>query len=201
VNGAANKFAAGNLAITPERRQLREEEPMQDATIGILLLVAAGIMNASFTLPMKFTQKWAWENTWTVWTVCALLILPTLAALLTIPNLGTVYKNAGAQNVIMVASCGLAWGIAQVLFGLAVHAIGIALGFAIVLGLSAAIGSLIPLIRLHPEKIFTPAGFAAIVRDGALVNRGMPQFAELSDAQLDSLRHYVRAKARESRAK
>jgi mono/diheme cytochrome c family protein len=26
----------------------------------------------------------------------------------------------------------------------------------------------------------------------------MPQFAELSDAQLDSLRHYVRAKARES---
>jgi quinohemoprotein ethanol dehydrogenase len=39
---------------------------------------------------------------------------------------------------------------------------------------------------------------AAIVRDGALVSHGMPQFAELSDAQLDSLRHYVRAKAREA---
>ena len=135
---------------------------MTDATAGLTLLVAAGIMNASFTLPMKFTQKWAWENTWTVWTVCALLVLPPLAAFLTISNLGTVYARAGANNVILVALCGFAWGIAQVLFGLAVNAIGIALGFAIVLGLSAAIGSLIPLIRLHPEKIFTPSGLAAI---------------------------------------
>jgi quinohemoprotein ethanol dehydrogenase len=46
--------------------------------------------------------------------------------------------------------------------------------------------------------LLSAEGFAAIVRDGALVSRGMPQFAELSDAQLDSLRHYVRAKARAS---
>jgi quinohemoprotein ethanol dehydrogenase len=44
------------------------------------------------------------------------------------------------------------------------------------------------------------AGFAAIVRDGSLVSRGMPRFAELSDAQLDSLRHFVRAQARQSQA-
>jgi len=37
-----------------------------------------------------------------------------------------------------------------------------------------------------------------VVRDGALVGRGMPRFAELSDAQLESLRHFVRARARES---
>jgi quinohemoprotein ethanol dehydrogenase len=48
--------------------------------------------------------------------------------------------------------------------------------------------------------LLSASGFAVIVRGGALVSRGMPQFAELSDAQLDSLRHYVRAKARESRA-
>jgi L-rhamnose-H+ transport protein len=135
---------------------------MQDATAGLVLLVIAGVMNASFTLPMKFTKKWAWENTWTVWTVFGLLIFPPLAAYLTIPHLGEVYARAGVDNVIMVAVCGLAWGIAQVLFGLAVNAIGIALGFAIVLGLSAALGSLIPLIRLHPEKIFTAAGLTAI---------------------------------------
>jgi quinohemoprotein ethanol dehydrogenase len=48
------------------------------------------------------------------------------------------------------------------------------------------------------EVPLSASAFAAIVRDGTLVSRGMPQFAELSDAQLDSLRHYVRAKARES---
>lgn len=135
---------------------------MHDATAGLVLLMVAGVMNASFTLPMKFTKKWAWENTWTVWTLFALLILPALTAYLTIPNLGVVYSKAGADVVVMVALCGLAWGVAQVLFGLAVNAIGIALGFAIVLGLSAALGSLIPLIRLHPEKIFTASGLTVI---------------------------------------
>jgi L-rhamnose-H+ transport protein len=135
---------------------------MQDTTAGLVLLVIAGVMNASFTLPMKFTKKWAWENTWTVWAVFGLLFFPPLVAYLTIPNLGEVYAKAGVPSVILVALCGLAWGVAQVLFGLAVDAIGIALGFAIVLGLSAALGSLIPLIRLHPEKIFTPAGLMAI---------------------------------------
>jgi L-rhamnose-H+ transport protein len=135
---------------------------MHDATAGLMLLVIAGVMNASFTLPMKFTRKWAWENTWTVWTLFALLILPALTAYLTIPNLGAVYSRAGAEVVVLVAMCGLAWGVAQVLFGLAVNAIGIALGFAIVLGLSAALGSLIPLIRLHPEKIFTASGLTVI---------------------------------------
>lgn len=135
---------------------------MQDTGTGIALLVAAGVMNASFTLPMKFTRKWAWENTWAVWTVWALLILPAIVAYATVTNLGTVYSQAGVQNVILVALCGLAWGVAQVLFGLAVNAIGIALGFAIVLGLSAAIGSLLPLIRLHPDKVFAPAGLAVI---------------------------------------
>jgi len=135
---------------------------MHDATAGLTLLVVAGVMNASFTLPMKFTKKWAWENTWTVWTVFALLMLPALTAYLTIPNLGTVYSRAGSEVVVLVALCGLAWGVAQVLFGLAVNAIGIALGFAIVLGLSAALGSLIPLIRLHPEKMFTASGLTVI---------------------------------------
>ncbi len=135
---------------------------MPDATAGIALLVVAGVMNASFTIPMKFTKKWAWENTWAVWSVYSLLILPAVVAYLTVPNLGTVYSQAGTRNVLLVAVCGFAWGIAQVLFGLAVDSIGVALAFAIVLGLSAAIGSLIPLIQLHPDKIFTPAGLGVI---------------------------------------
>lgn len=136
---------------------------MEDATLGIALLVLAGIMNASFTLPMKFTGRWAWENTWAVWSLWALLILPPAAAYLTVPNLALVYSRAGAANIVLVAVCGLAWGIAQVLFGMAVDAIGIALAFAVVLGLSAATGSLVPLFRLHPEKVATPAGLGVML--------------------------------------
>lgn len=42
--------------------------------------------------------------------------------------------------------------------------------------------------------------FAHVVRDGALRERGMPAFQELTDEQLDSLRHFVRQKARDSAA-
>ena len=37
--------------------------------------------------------------------------------------------------------------------------------------------------------------FAAIVRDGALTQNGMPAFAHLTDGELDSIRHYIRQQA------
>ncbi|HLZ99456.1 MAG TPA: PQQ-dependent dehydrogenase, methanol/ethanol family [Steroidobacteraceae bacterium] len=64
-------------------------------------------------------------------------------------------------------------------------------------GTGLVAGGNAPDLRASPVPL-SAAAFAAIVRDGTLVSRGMPQFAELSDAQLDSLRHFVRAKARES---
>jgi quinohemoprotein ethanol dehydrogenase len=43
-------------------------------------------------------------------------------------------------------------------------------------------------------------GFESVVRGGALLPRNMPRFDELTDAELESLRHYLRARARESLA-
>lgn len=135
---------------------------MNETTLGLLLLVLAGVMNGSFTLPMKFTRQWNWENTWLAWTIFALLIFPPVLAGLTIPHLGEVYSDAGAGIVIRVAAFGAGWGVSQVLFGLAVDSIGIALTFSIVLGLSAAVGSLVPLFQLHSEKAFTHEGLGII---------------------------------------
>ena len=56
---------------------------MNQSAIGILLLILAGAMNGSITLPMKFTKKWAWENTWLAWTIFALCVFPPVLALLT----------------------------------------------------------------------------------------------------------------------
>ena len=135
---------------------------MDQASAGFLILVVAGVMNASFTLPMKFTRKWNWENTWLVWTLFALVIFPPLAAFATIPQLTQLYAEVSPGLVVTVAIFGAGWGIAQVLFGLAVDSIGIALTFSIVLGISAAVGSVIPLIRLHPEMLLATGGLITI---------------------------------------
>jgi L-rhamnose-H+ transport protein len=98
---------------------------------------------------MKFARRWAWENIWLAWTFFALVLLPVVAAGASIPSLGAVYQDAGAGAIAVVTLCGAGWGLAQVLFGLSIDAIGIGLTFSIVLGVSAAVGSVIPLIRLQ----------------------------------------------------
>ena len=136
---------------------------MNSALAGVLLLVVAGIMNGSFTLPMKFTRQWAWENTWLVWTIWALVIFPPLMTFLTVPNLHSVYASVPASVIVIVAACGAGWGISQVFFGLAVESVGIALAFSIILGIAAAVGGLFPLIRYHADKLFTPSGIDVLV--------------------------------------
>jgi L-rhamnose-H+ transport protein len=135
---------------------------MNETLAGMALLILAGAMNGSFTLPMKFTRKWNWENTWLAWTFFALILFPPILAFFTIPRLGDVYAASGTGPAIQVALFGAGWGIAQVLFGLAVDSIGIALTFSIVLGLSAAVGSLVPLVQFHSERVFTRGGMGII---------------------------------------
>ncbi len=135
---------------------------MNSAIAGIFLLVLAGVMNGSFTLPMKFTRQWAWENTWLVWTIWALVIFPPVMTLATIPDLRAVYSSVAGAVIATVAACGAGWGISQVFFGLAVESVGIALAFSVILGISAAVGSLFPLIRLHAEQVFTRAGLEVL---------------------------------------
>lgn len=135
---------------------------MINTVSGLLLLVFAGAMNASFTMPMKFTRRWAWENTWLAWTIFALLLLPVVVTSATVPELGAVYRSTDTRILLEVIGFGTGWGVAQVLFGLAVDAIGIALSFSLVLGTAAAVGTLVPLLRLHPERLNSPAGLGVL---------------------------------------
>ncbi|MCA6078747.1 PQQ-dependent dehydrogenase, methanol/ethanol family [Fulvivirga sedimenti] len=43
---------------------------------------------------------------------------------------------------------------------------------------------------------FSSEAFASVVRDGARVSMGMPQFPDLTDEQLEGLRHFIRDKSR-----
>ena len=136
---------------------------MSPAALGLLILLLAGAMNGSFTLPMKFTRQWAWENTWLAWTIFALGAFPPLLTLATVPNLRQAFVVAGAAPILTVAACGAGWGISQVFFGLAVDAVGIALAFSVILGIGTAVGSLTPLVQMHSEKIFTPGGMVILL--------------------------------------
>jgi quinohemoprotein ethanol dehydrogenase len=62
-------------------------------------------------------------------------------------------------------------------------------------GAGVVAGGNAPDLRESPAIVRSEA-FAAIVKNGALLERGMPRFAELSRAQLEDLRGYLRLQAK-----
>lgn len=131
---------------------------MVDLKVGGAFVLLAAIANASFALPMKWMSRWSWENIWLVWSISSLLLLPLVAAWLTVPHLFAGYLEVTPEVIARVIFFGFAWGIAQVLFGLSVDAIGMALTFSIVLGTSAAVGTIVPFVLLHPDLLSTRVG-------------------------------------------
>lgn len=135
---------------------------MSNAIAGIFLLALAGFMNGSFILPMKFMRRWAWENAWLFWSVYALAVFPVFLVLVTVVWPREVYQQTPHSVTWIVILCGASWGISQVFFGLAIEAVGMGLGFSVILGISAAVGSIVPLVRFHPEQIFSRQGLTVL---------------------------------------
>jgi L-rhamnose-H+ transport protein len=125
---------------------------------GIALIIISGILQGSFALPLKYTRKWSWENTWLSYSLMAYLILPWLIAFLTVPQLKEILQQTSTATLRGTILFGFGWGLGCLTFGLGIDYLGMALGFAITLGLTAAIGTLIPLLVLSPEKLMSAQG-------------------------------------------
>lgn len=61
-------------------------------------------------------------------------------------------------------------------------------------GTAAVAGGYAPDLRASPVTLSAPA-FEAIVQQGSLLSRGMPNFPELSGEELEAMRHYIRQQA------
>ena len=123
---------------------------------GLAVVLAAGLFQGSFMAPSKWIKGWAWENYWLIFAQTAYLICPWLIAVFAIPRLPEVYFGAPPGVLLVVALLGIGWGAGAITFGLGVEAIGISLGFAIILGVAATCGTLIPLL-ISPPKDFSMA--------------------------------------------
>jgi len=129
---------------------------------GTAVVLLAGVLNGSFAAPMKRMPLWRWENSWLIFAVTGLVIFPWIITCGTIPHLGSVYSGASWPTLEKVALFGFAWGIGSTLCGLGISRIGLALAFAVILGITASFGSLIPLAVLHPEELGSRRGIALI---------------------------------------
>lgn len=112
--------------------------------LGVIFHFIGGFASGSFYIPYKSVRKWAWESYWIVGGLFSWLIVPPLAAYLTVPGFADIIKSTNGDVLKMTYFFGLLWGIGGLTYGLGVRYLGVALGSSIILGLCSVFGALIP---------------------------------------------------------
>ncbi len=121
--------------------------------VGVALVLAAGLMSGNCMLPSKFLRAWRWENMWAVFSLVSLVVLPWGLAFGLVHHLPEVYRSLPASQFVVPLAFGMGWGIAQILFGISVDRLGLSLAYAIIIGMGAALGTLVPMIAASGSKL------------------------------------------------
>ncbi|MDM1293591.1 L-rhamnose/proton symporter RhaT [Sphingobacterium sp. N143] len=117
-----------------------------NAVFGVIFHFIGGFASGSFYVPYKKVKEWSWESMWILGGLFSWIIVPPIAALLTIPNFVTIIHSTDAAILGYTFLFGLLWGIGGLTYGLGVRYLGVSLGSSIILGLSMVFGSLMPSI-------------------------------------------------------
>jgi L-rhamnose-H+ transport protein len=121
--------------------------------LGVIFHFIGGFASGSFYLPFKKVRGWAWESYWIVGGLFSWLIVPPIAAYLTVPGFADIIASADGGTLRWVYAMGILWGIGGLTYGLGIRFLGMSLGNSVILGYCAAFGALIPPIYYN----FSPA--------------------------------------------
>jgi L-rhamnose-H+ transport protein len=109
---------------------------------------------------MKYIRGWEWENSWLAFMLVSAGVMPPLLAVVFVPHLHAVYHTVDNRTLLIMALCGLSWGVAQLMLGVAIKLTGMAFAFAVMSGVGCLSGGLLPILLLNPQDLFRPRGLA-----------------------------------------
>jgi L-rhamnose-H+ transport protein len=115
--------------------------------LGVLFHWIGGFCSATNFIPFRQIKRWSWEVYWIIQGFAAWIIAPTLLASIFVPHLWSILGHAyhtDPSSIYYAILFGILWGVGGITFGLAIRYLGIALGYAIALGLCAFFGTLVP---------------------------------------------------------
>jgi len=143
--------------------------------LGVIFHFIGGFASGSFYMPHKKVRGWSWESYWIVGGLFSWLIVPPLAAWLTIPNFWNIIANTSTSTLLYTYMFGLLWGVGGLTYGLGVRYLGVSLGSSIILGLCMVFGALIPSIyyQFFPEAGKDTIGIIAGSNWGIYVLAGL----------------------------
>lgn len=113
---------------------------------GIIFHFIGGFASGSFYMPFKKVKGWAWESYWIIGGLFSWLLVPPLAAWLTLPGFSEIISSTPWPTLRYTFTYGVLWGIGGLTYGLGVRYLGMSLGNSVVLGFCSAFGALVPSI-------------------------------------------------------
>jgi L-rhamnose-H+ transport protein len=117
---------------------------------GITLAALSGVCNGLFTAPMRLPSIWNWENTWFVFIAVSCIAMPLCIVTESVPHWLELIQRSPRNAVLAAVTFGFAWGFGAICFGQSVHFLGVSIANSLVIGLSSAFGSLVPLLLGGP---------------------------------------------------
>jgi L-rhamnose-H+ transport protein len=112
--------------------------------LGVALHAVGATFAATCYTPEKRVRGWSWQSYWLTQASFCWFLLPLLGAWLTIPDLFAVLREAPKDAMLLSFGLGAAYGIGGTAFGISIRYIGFSLTYAIAVGLSSVLGTLIP---------------------------------------------------------
>jgi L-rhamnose-H+ transport protein len=110
-----------------------------------VLFHATGASSAALCYtPQKKVTGWSWQTYWMAQAFVCWLALPLIIAGITIPQLFTVLQQSPSSAMINSFLLGMAYGIGGTAFGIAIRYVGFSLTYAIAVGISCVLGTLLP---------------------------------------------------------
>ena len=140
-----------------------------------ILFHAGGASCASVCYtPQKSAGRWSWQTYWLAQAAVCWLLLPVIVAAVTIPHLKEVLMEAPVTAMYTSFILGAAYGIGGTAFGLAIRSVGFSLTYAISVGISCVLGTLLPpLVHGELASVFGKAGAGWLISGIALGAAGI----------------------------
>lgn len=126
---------------------------MITAIAGIGLHAVGAISSASSIVPGKFIKDWDWNVYWVGYALVSFLLLPVIVAYLTIPEVQSILASSDRNTLLYTIGFGFIYGFGGYGFGLACRLLGFSMAYAIAIGFSATVGTIIPPLFMGGEKL------------------------------------------------
>ncbi len=107
---------------------------------------SVGVSAASCYLPNTQTRRWSWGTFWLVQALFAWILVPVIIGWLTVPGFFRILIDAPAKPFWTAFLLGGAYGFGGMSFGKAINHIGYSLTYTLAIGISAVIGTILPLM-------------------------------------------------------